>query len=101
CEIVREPGDRICLFGLVAPAVAAQIDRDCPMSRGEVFRLRREVGVIAGPAVYEQHRRSALPCGLEVKLHPVASSVLHRSAHLSSRSKQSNITSRRQTAFTS
>jgi hypothetical protein len=54
-EIVGESGQCVRLLGLVALAVATEIDSDHSLRASEVIELRSEAGMVAGPAVDEHH----------------------------------------------
>src|SRR6266849_4742554 len=54
-DVNGKAGDRVALLGLVALAMASQIDRNSAMGLAEMVNLRREGGMISGPAM-EKHQ---------------------------------------------
>ena len=76
-HVVGERADRVVLIGCVTLAVPAEVEREDAVGRPEVLELGREVGVVAGPAVYEDERWISR-AGVRVEeLHPVAFEERH------------------------
>ena len=81
-HVVGEAGDGVLLLRRVAPAVPAQIDGDGAVPPSEVLDLRREVGVVARPAVDEHERRVAGARVLVGEGRAVVIEVLHEAGFL-------------------
>src|SRR5436190_212433 len=56
-DVVGEARDRVFARRCVALSMTAQIDRHDPVPLAEVLALRREVAMIARPAVHQHQRR--------------------------------------------
>src|SRR5262245_40802643 len=65
-DFLGKASDRVVVRGLVASPVAGEVGGDHAMRGGQVLDLRRQIRVIAAPAVHEERRR-ATGAGVDVK----------------------------------
>jgi hypothetical protein len=69
-QIVGEPGHCVLLHGLIAGAMATQIDSDDAMGATEVLELGGQVRMVPAPAVHQQRDGSPTPASVYARATP-------------------------------